>query len=107
MIIFNRIVKYLFMYRGNIFSYSELDLNGGKNLAIKNKKISSELFKYTKVRYAKDLLYDEIIYLSELSELNNPFEGALLCDEDKFEKFYEENKLDELMSYLFMGTLCR
>lgn len=88
------------MCRKNSLPYSKLDLNNKKILALKNKIIPPELFKYTKVRYAKDLLYDEIIYLPELSELNDPFEGTLLCDEEKIEKFYEENKIDKFMDYI-------
>lgn len=81
-------------------SYLELDLNSAKNFAIKNSIIPSELFKYTKVRNAKDLLYDNIMYLPQLSELNDPFEGSLLCDEGKVGDFYVNSKLDEFMSYM-------
>lgn len=81
-------------------SYLELDLNSAKNVAIKNSIIPSELFKYTKVRHAKDLLYDNIMYLPQLSELNDPFEGSLLCDESKVGDFYANSKLDEFMSYI-------
>ena len=69
-------------------SYLELDLSSAKNFAIKNSIIPSELFKYTKVRNAKELLYDNIMYLPQLSELNDPFEGSLLCDEGKVGDFY-------------------
>lgn len=81
-------------------SYLKLDLNSAKNFAIKNSIIPSELFKYTKVRNAKDLLYDNIMYLPQLSELNDPFEGSLLCDEGKVGDFYVSNNLDELMGYI-------
>ena len=81
-------------------SYLELDLNSAKNFAIKNSIIPSELFKYTKVRNAKVLLYDNIMYLPQLSELNDPFEGSLLCDEGKVEDFYVNSKLDEFMGYI-------
>ena len=80
--------------------YLKLDLNSAKNFAIKNSIIPSELFKYTKVRNAKDLLYDNIMYLPQLSELNDPFEGSLLCDEGKVGDFYVSNNLDELMGYI-------
>ena len=81
-------------------SYLELDLNSAKNFAIKNSIIPSELFKYTKVRNAKDLLYDNIMYLPQLSELNDPFEGSLLCDEGKVGDFYANCKIDEFMGYI-------
>lgn len=81
-------------------SYLELDLNSAKNFAIKNSIIPSELFKYTKVRNAKDLLYDNIMYLPQLSELNDPFEGSLLCDEGKVGDFYVNCKIDEFMGYI-------
>lgn len=81
-------------------SYLELDLNSAKNFAIKNSIIPSELFKYTKVRNVKDLLYDNIMYLPQLSELNDPFEGSLLCDEGKVGDFYANCKIDEFMGYI-------
>lgn len=81
-------------------SYLELDLSSAKNFAIKNSIIPSELFKYTKVRNAKELLYDNIMYLPQLSELNDPFEGSLLCDEGKVGDFYVNSKLDEFMRYI-------
>ena len=81
-------------------SYLELDLNSAKNFAIKNSIIPSELFKYTKVRNAKDLLYDNIMYLPQLSELNDHFEGSLLCDEGKVGDFYANCKIDEFMGYI-------
>jgi len=80
-------------------SYIDLDLNNPTNLSMKNKIIPNELFKYTKVRHAKDLLYDNIIYLPQLSELNDPFEGYLLYDEDKIEDYYAKTKINEFMDY--------
>ena len=59
------------MKKEDFSSYLELDLNSAKNFANKNSIIPSELFKYTKVRNAKDLLYDNIMYLPQLSELND------------------------------------
>lgn len=81
-------------------SYIELDLNSAENFKIKNMIIPPELFKYTNVRNAKDLLYDNIMYLPQLSELNDPFEGSLLYDECKVGDFYVNRKLNEFMDYI-------
>ena len=92
--------KFYFMNKEDFPSYIELNLNDVNNLAMKNEIIPSQLFKYTKVRNAKDFLYDNIIYLPQLSQLNDPFEGYLLCDENKLEDFYAENKIEEFLGYV-------
>jgi len=88
------------MKKEDLPSYLELDLSSVNNFAVKNNIIPSELFKYTKVRHAKDLIYDNIIYLPQLSELNDPFEGSLLYDEDKVVDFYADTTIDEFMGYI-------
>lgn len=88
------------MNKEDLPSYLKLNLDSVNNFAVKNKIIPSELFKYTKVRHAKDLLYDNIMYLPQLSELNDPFEGSLLYDEDIIEDYYANSNIDELMDYI-------
>lgn len=69
-------------------SYDVFDLNDDQELTHKNQCIPNRLFKYTNVHHAKDLLYDNIIYLPEISELNDPYEGELLYNEELLENAY-------------------
>lgn len=51
-------------------------------LEMKNKNIPPFLFKYTNTNHLDDLLINNLIYLPEISELNDPFEGNVLHDLD-------------------------
>ena len=49
-------------------SYDNVDLDEPNNLKY---PIPDKLYKYTRIHNAKDLLYDNIIYLPEITELND------------------------------------
>ena len=63
-------------------------------LECKNNHLNEPLYQYTKVKYAKDLIYDNLMYLRDFKKLNDPFEGDLICDFGKNLKI--ENKIEEL-----------
>ena len=66
-------------------SYDEFDLDNNNELMNKNRFIPLKLFKYTNVYRSKDLLYYNSMYLPEISELNDPYEGELLYDNELVE----------------------
>ena len=76
-------------------SYDDFDLDDDDKLMEKNRFIPKKLFKYTNVHRAKDLLYDNIMYLPEISELNDPYEGELLYDDELLENAYFKHKKEE------------
>ena len=76
-------------------SYDEFDLDNNNELMNKNRFIPHKLFKYTNVYRSKDLLYYNSMYLPEISELNDPYEGELLYDNELVENAYFKYKRDE------------
>lgn len=44
----------------------------------------TKIFQYTRVKHAKTLILDDLMYLREIKDLNDPFEGDLLYDLDEF-----------------------
>ena len=58
-------------------SYDNVDLDEPNNLKY---PIPDKLYKYTRIHNAKDLLYDNIIYLPEITELNDPYEGHIFVN---------------------------
>ena len=85
-------------------SYDDFDLDDDEKLMEKNRFIPNKLFKYTNVHRAKDLLYDNIMYLPEISELNDPYEGELLYDEELFENAYFKHKKEEFKKELHISS---
>ena len=51
----------------------------------KNQKLDC-LYQYTKVKHAKGLICDKLMFLREIKDLNDPFEGDLLYDVDELYK---------------------
>ena len=47
-------------------------------LIYKNEHMPDQLFQYTKSKHAKSLLIDNLMYLRNIEDLNDPFEGDLL-----------------------------
>lgn len=76
-------------------SYNDFDLNNLKEIQEKNKLIPSKLYKYTRVHNAKDLLYYNTLYLPEIHELNDPYEGELLYNNEILKNAYFKNKKEE------------
>lgn len=73
-------------------SYDNVDLDDSNNLKY---PIPDKLYKYTRVHNAKDLLYYNIIYLPEITELNDPYEGELLYNNELLENAYFKSKKEE------------
>ena len=73
-------------------SYDNVDLDEPNNLKY---PIPDKLYKYTRIHNAKDLLYDNIIYLPEITELNDPYEGELLYNYELLENTYFKSKKEE------------
>lgn len=51
----------------------------------KNQKIGC-LYQYTRTKYAKDIIYNKLMFLREIKDLNDPFEGDLLYDVEELYK---------------------
>ena len=75
-------------------NYDDFDLNNDNEIENKNDSIPP-LFKYTTVYRAKELLFDNIMYLPEISELNDPFEGELLYNKNIMENAYYKFRCKE------------
>ena len=53
-------------------------------LKYKNKNMPNSFFKYTSAKYyIYDLIYDDLMFLPEINELNDPFEIQLFYDIEK------------------------
>lgn len=78
--------------------YDHINFNDMNFIKKKNKTIPPSLFKYTKIKYAKTILLDELMYLPRTYELNDPYEGELLHDPEKIRKSYAEQNLDSFMT---------
>lgn len=60
-----------------------------KVLKIKNNNIPKYLFKYTGIDHIDDLLENNLFYLSNINELNDPYEGNIIYNRDlQIERFY-------------------
>lgn len=86
-----------------------------KWLDCKNQHLT-KIFQYTRVKHAKTLILDDLMYLREIKDLNDPFEGDLLYDLDEFynnpiknpmldkndikNNFYEANKYMKDLIYI-------
>lgn len=76
------------MKKKNFPPYDNIDFNDDVFLKNKNETIPGSLFKYTKIKYAKDILLDDLMFLPKIYELNDPYEGELLYDLDKLKENY-------------------
>lgn len=70
--------KFFEVYFDDDSTTKEID----KFLEIKNNNIPKYLYKYTKIKHADDLLENGLFYLSEIEDLNDPYEGNILYDLD-------------------------
>lgn len=59
--------------------FKENNKNKNDCISYKNQHFQ-KLYQYTKVKHVEDLICSNIMYLRELNELNDPFEGELPCD---------------------------
>ena len=55
------------------------------HIKYKNQKLNC-LYQYTKAKYAEDLICNKLMFLREIKDLNDPFEGDLLYDVDELYK---------------------
>ena len=62
-------------------------------LKYKNNHMPQYLYQYTKAKYAKSLLCDKLMYLRNIEDLNDPFEGDLLItlDDLNLKIIYDED----------------
>lgn len=74
--------------------YDNVDFNDKNFLKNKNKTIPPSLFKYTKVKYAKTILLDNLMFLPRVYELNDPYEGELLYSSENIKESYVKQNLD-------------
>jgi hypothetical protein len=72
-------------WRNKFFdNYFEIeDVDEEKWISYKNKHLN-RIFQYSRVKHAKTLILDDLMYLREIKDLNDPFEGDLLYDLDEF-----------------------
>lgn len=72
-------------WRNEFFdNYFKNDVNNeNKWIDYKNQHLT-KIFQYTRVKHAKTLILDDLMYLREIKDLNDPFEGDLLYDLDEF-----------------------
>ena len=63
-------------------------------LKYKNKNMPNSFFKYTSAKYyIYDLIYDDLMFLPEINELNDPFEIQLFYDIEKIKnEFISKNR---------------
>lgn len=55
-------------------------------IEIKNKFFPDKLYKYTRAKYAEELLVDNLIYLPTIEELNDPYEAHLFLNNKRLKK---------------------
>ena len=79
----NKDDKWIEIFFENFFDESATDERLIKCLNFKNEKMPNQLYQYTKTKYAKDLLCNKLMYLRNIKDLNDPFEGDLLADLEK------------------------
>lgn len=68
----------------------------------KNEHLKKPLYQYTKVKYAENLINDNLMFMRNLDGLNDPLEGDLKCDfkktiqikldEELYKNFSDEQK---------------
>lgn len=77
--------------------YDKINFNDEQFIKNKNITIPKSLFKYTKIKYAKNILLDDLMYLPRIYELNDPYEGELLYNSEKIIKKFVEENLDDFI----------
>ncbi len=75
--------KWIEIFFEKFFDENTLGIELEKCLEFKNEHIPPKLYQYTKAKYAKGLLCDNLMYLRKIEDLNDPFEGDLLDDLEK------------------------
>ena len=72
-------------WRNEFFdNYFKIEVNNEKKwIDFKNQHLT-KIFQYTRVKHAKTLILDDLMYIREIKDLNDPFEGDLLYDLDEF-----------------------
>lgn len=72
-------------WRNEFFdNYFKIEADNEKEwIDCKNQHLT-KIFQYTRVKHAKTLILDDLMYLREIKDLNDPFEGDLLYDLDEF-----------------------
>ena len=72
--------KWIEIFFERFFDENIADNDLEKCLIFKNEHIPEKLYQYTKAKYAKTLLCDNLMYLRNIGDLNDPFEGDLLVN---------------------------
>ena len=72
-------------------TYENRDTFGALKLKLEN--MPNSLFKYTKAKYAIEMLNDDFIKVTNPSNANDPFEGELLFENEKLHPPYKEQML--------------
>jgi hypothetical protein len=65
-------------------------------IPIKNEKIPSKLYKYTRAKYAKKILEDNLIYIPNLNELNDPYESYIFFNRSNFKDVIYNKSIEDL-----------
>ena len=74
-------------WRNEFFdNYFKIEADNEKELIDCKNQHLTKIFQYTRVKHAKTLILDDLMYLREIKDLNDPFEGDLLYDLDEFYK---------------------
>ena len=58
---------------------------------IKNQFVPEKLYKYTRAKYAEELLIENLIYLPTIKELNDPYEARLFLNNERLKKEIYKN----------------
>lgn len=72
------------------------EIINNKCIPMKNEHIPHQLYKYTRAKYAKKILEDNLIYIPSLNELNDPYEAYIFFNKSNFKEILYEKTINEL-----------
>lgn len=82
------------IFYNGLFNKSKKPKEYKKCLKFKNSKVPTSLFKYTRVERAYYLLNRDLMFLCKFNNLNDPFEGNFLHDEELYQKRKTKLEID-------------